>query len=408
MNVLQVNYSDLKGRIYNGYDLQISLNERGIPASQVVGDKLSDNEHVYCVNKNRVLHEKMKYMEKKFSISSLLYPYGLQVKEMECYKNADIVHYHLLYNHFISLMDIPMLMNHKKSVWTIHDPWIVTGNCIHPLECERWKTGCGDCPHLDNMGYKYLEMHEDNTREMWELKKQLLREINPTIVVASDFTKYYLEHSPLTKHFTNIVKIPFGVRQKENSIKIKNDIRKKFSFSEESFVIGFRNEITEIKGCNFLYKALENLQEKEQVCLLTTGVAELPETIKAKYKVVELGWVNDEKRMEEFFLSCDVFVMPSLAETFGLMAIEALSFGVPVVCFKDTVVEEIIQAPACGIAVEYKNVSKLKQALEYLVKNREVAVNRGMAGKKLVSEQYSYDQYVTRHIQLYESMNKNC
>ena len=77
MNVLQVNYSDLKGRIYNGYDLQISLNERGISASQVVGDKLSDNEHVYCVNKNHVLHAKMKYMEKKFSVSSLLYPYGL-------------------------------------------------------------------------------------------------------------------------------------------------------------------------------------------------------------------------------------------------------------------------------------------------------------------------------------------
>lgn len=402
INILEINYCDLIGRIFNGYDLQKSLNEKGnYTVSQIVKDKLSNNPHVYAIGNDYILQEQMKHIERSFSISNLLSTCGLRLYEMEAYKKADIIHYHILHNDFISLLDLPLLMKDKQSVWTIHDPWIVTGNCVYPLQCNCWKTGCGNCTHLD---YKWFEMHEDNTQGMWELKKEILSQVNPTIVVASEFMRNYIEKSPLTEHFTNIVKIPFGVKMKPNQIRARSEMKKRFSLLDGDFVIGFRSEEGEIKGCNFLYMALRHIEQKEHVSLMVVGSGKIPDYLKETYKVVELGWVNDESIMEQFFASCDVFVMPSLAESFGLMAIEAMAAEVPVVCFQGTVVEELIHAPDCGIAVEYKSVEGLKQSLEYLIENREVAEQKGKAGKERVDQQYTYEQYVDCHVQLYERL----
>lgn len=406
LNILQINYSDLKGRIYNGYDLHLSLNQSGIKSKQLVADKLSNDESVVCVKKNFISHSKMKYVEEKFSIRDILYPYGLEISDMDCYAASDIVHYHLLYNNFISLLDLPMLMNKKTSVWTIHDPWIVTGNCIYPLECSRWKIGCGKCKNLDNMGHRFLEMHEDNTEQMWQLKKYILSRINPTIVISSEFMRNYITKSPLTRHFTDIVKIPFGIKLTQNKEQNRSKMRKRFALTDETFLIGFRSEANDIKGCSLLYEALKYISKKEKVTLITVGSGAIPEYIKEKYKIIELGWVNDEKIMKQFFCSCDLFVMPSLAESFGLMAIEAMSAGVPVVCFQGTVVEELIQAPRCGLAVEYKSIGGLTQALEYMMQNKDIAIRKGEAGRELVSREYTYEKYVDRHIQLYERLYK--
>ncbi len=402
INILEINYCDLVGRIFNGYELQNSLNARGnYTVNQIVKDKLSSNPHVHAIGSDYILQEEMKHIEKSFSISNLLSVCGLKLYEMEVYKRADLLHYHILHNDFISLLDLPLLMKHKKSVWTIHDPWIVTGNCVHPLSCERWKTGCGNCSHLD---YKWFEMREDNTSEMWKLKKEILGKVNPTIVVASAFMQNYIENSPLTDHFTDIVKIPFGVKTKSYQTGNKNEMKKKFSLTEEDFVIGFRSEESKIKGCDFLYTALKHMEKKEHISLLVIGSGKIPDYLKEMYRVVELGWVNDETIMEQFFASCDVFAMPSLAESFGLMAIEAMAAGVPVLCFQGTVLEELIHAPECGIAVKYKSVKELKQSLEYLNENRHAREQKGNAGRNRVQKHYTYEQYIDRHVQLYERL----
>jgi hypothetical protein len=33
-------------------------------------------------------------------------------------------------------------------VLTLHDAWLLSGHCAHSFDCERWKTGCGECPDL--------------------------------------------------------------------------------------------------------------------------------------------------------------------------------------------------------------------------------------------------------------------
>lgn len=400
MKVLEVNYTDLPGRIFNGYDLHLELNKRGMDASQAVLHKLSNTGTVYEIIRDSLIQMQLEEYERINQISHLIYPNAAIFERMKNVKEADVIHYHIIHNYMFSLYDYELLMNSHRSVWTIHDPWIVTGDCIYPLACDKWKTGCEDCTNTDGYGYG---AKPDNTHFMWERKKEILKNINPHIVVSCDFMKNYIQNSPMTKHFNHIHTIPFGVKLDDNEKK-KGEDRDFFSIARQDIVIGFRAEEGSIKGGKYIYDALRSLDAQRQITIITVGSAKMPDDIKRKYNVFELGWVNDDTLMKKFWNVVDVFIMPSLAESFGLMAIEAMAQRCAVVCFKDTTVEEITDAPECGVAADYASALSLKQKLTDLIQNKDEIIYRGNLGRKIVESKYRFDMYVDRHIELYKEV----
>ena len=397
--ILEVNVSDLSGHVFNGYDLHIALIKRGISAGQLVLDKRSTSGSVISIPKDLILHYQIREFEKIHSINNFLYPCGEAIFSSPEFQAADLVHYHILYNGAASLLDYPRLMNAKKSVWTIHDPWILTGNCLYPLMCGGWKTGCGNCKKTNEILFK---LNQDTTNFMWEQKKRILSQMNPHIVVSCGFMENYLKQSPLTQHFSNVHIIPFGIDPDKYSLKGEghSDIRK----DREKTVIAFRSDRLERKGCKYIYEALQKLNAGNKIELLCVGNENVPSYIKDKYHTTELGWVDDESEIIRFFQSCDIFLMPSLAETFGVMAIEAMAAGCTVISFKDTVLEEVTNAPECGIAVEYSSSDAIAEAIMHLLGHPEELSDRGRKGCEFVKENYSFDQYVDRHIRLYQEI----
>lgn len=398
MKIVEVNYTDLPGRIFNGYDLHLSLNQWGHRANQVVINKYSQDDTVIALKNDVLLERQLKNIESKFSMSNLLSVSGKQLQEEPCFLEADIVHYHILHNNMISLLDLPTLMKLKPSVWTIHDPWMVTGNCVHPLDCNKWLEGCSNCK---NLNYKYFEMKYDKAWQMWNIKKQIYSKLDIDLVVATNFTKKYIQNSPLTKHINRIHIIPFGVDVEAFKKFNKQDIRHKYGIEDRNIVIGFRNDHSPVKGCTYIYKALETMNFNKDIIIISVGEGEIPSNLKEKFRMINLGWQNDDNIMKEFFTVCDIFIMPSLAESFGLMAIEAMAAATPVICFKDTVVEEVINAPKCGIAVAYKSEDELRQAIEKLVKNKEEREKRGKLSRDYVKQCYGYKNYVQKHVEVY-------
>jgi len=400
MKVLEVNYTDLPGRIFNGYDLHLELNKRGMDASQAVLHKFSNTGTVYEIIRDPLIQMQLEEYERINQISHLIYPNAAVFERMKNVKEADLIHYHIIHNHMFSLYDYELLMNSHRSVWTIHDPWIVTGDCIYPLACDKWKMGCEDCTNTDGYGYG---AKPDNTHFMWGIKKEVLKNINPHIVVSCDFMKNYIQNSPLTKHFNHLHTIPFGVKLDDNEKK-KGEDRDFFSIARQDIVLGFRAEEGSIKGGKYIYDALRSLGVQKQITVITVGSAKIPNDIKRKYNVIELGWVNDDTLMKKFWNVVDVFIMPSLAESFGLMAIEAMAQRCAVVCFKDTTVEEITDAPKCGVAADYASASSLKQKLTDLIQNKDEIIYRSNLGRKIVESNYRFDMYVDRHIELYKEV----
>lgn len=402
MNILQINNTDFEGIIYNGHELQQALNALGINANEMVLYKRQQDKNSISIVSEEQLNWQHEYNEfqQKSSMLNMLEPFGSGIKSSEVFQNADIVHYQLIHNHVITVNEFSRMCKLKPSVWTIHDLWAFTGHCIHPLSCEGWRNGCKNCERLEDpfFALKYSKAHE-----LWKMKEKAYKSINPDIVVASDFTLRHVKESPLTRHFTHIHKIPFGIKMEENNIDV-NKIRHELGIPDNNVVISFRLNNSELKGVKYLVKALELMKSSNVTVLAVDRGDKINlDSISSKYQIIELG-TQGKQGMERFYAVTDIFVMPSLAETFGLMAVEAMARGCVVMVFDNTVLPEITSAPECGVNIPFKDYTVMAQSLDRLVGSPEERRYRGEKGIQLVKQKYVYDDYVKKHIDLYEEI----
>ena len=195
MKILQINNTDLPGKIFNGHDLQLSLNRMRIEAWQMVLDKLGEEKTTLeiCSKEELIIRNRLTNLEKQLGMTNLLTSFAGKIINSEVFRKADIVHYHLIHNSILSLLDYRRIFPLKRSVWTIHDPWIVGGHCIYPLECEKWKTGCHDCINLDRPFFVNLDKTDCN----WQIKKEAVSSIDCDIIVSTDWMENILGESPI-------------------------------------------------------------------------------------------------------------------------------------------------------------------------------------------------------------------
>ena len=82
-----------------------------------------------------------------------------------------------------------------------------------------------------------------------------------------------------------------------------------------------------------------------------------------------LGPLNQEQAKKEF-QECDCFVLPSRHESFGIVYIEALACGIPIIATKCGGPEEIVN-DYNGILIEVDNISSLVNAIKYMILNKK-------------------------------------
>jgi glycosyltransferase involved in cell wall biosynthesis len=404
MKVLHVTDADLPARRFNGYDLLDDLATRGIQGKQAVLRKSSDNPDVvslFAGPGDEDLQLRLQEVERRHSINNLLFPWGRLLAETMEFRDADVVHYHLIHNQVISLYDLKWLFGLKPSVWTFHDPWPLTGHCIHPMGCEGWLTGCDPCPFLDRL----FPLARDHADQMWRAKKRLFSELDLDVVVASDWMLDMVRRSPVTSHLENVHLIPFGIDARSfASDDAQASSRRRLGIPENDFVVLFRASTWEVKGLPYIVEALGSRQPTRPTTLLILGERGLVEGLRRDYRIVELGWVDDQALYPLTFSACDVFLMPSLAEAFGLMAVEAMAAGRPVVCFEGTALPAVTHAPECGIAVPAGDASALRASLDLLAADPSEAARRGRLGRSIVAENYGYERYLDSIADLYGSV----
>lgn len=404
MKITHINNTDLPGRIFNGYDMMNTLNSLGHNCKQIVIDKKSNNENVSALLSKGEMYVKslLQATESEIGSVNLLNPYTDKLINHIDFQNADIVHFHLLHNNMISMYELNKLLKSKPCVWTLHDPWIFTGHCIHPLDCDKWKTRCVQCSRHFDYGFSLFHNTAD---QMWQIKKEQLQDIDIDIVISTDFMVNYIKKSPITEHFTKIHKIPFGIDLKSVRNIDKSEAKKKFNIAENDFVIGIRDELNEIKGVKIFIDAVKKMSPTEMT-IISVGNGNMLSALSDKYNCIRLGWRNDSDMLDLFYSASDIFVMPSLAESFGLMSIEAMAHETPVICFENTVLPEITHADESGIAVEYKSSTALYRALLEMKDNKDECITRGKKGRKIVEKHYRYEDYVSKHIELYNKLLK--
>jgi len=404
LNVLQVSIRDLAGQRFNGYQLQRALRAAGHDAWMLVVDKQSRDPAVHTHPAPVRLFEWGIYgAERVTGLQGLLSPLALTFPLRQCFRRAEVVHWHLVYPHYVSLPLMPWLARRRPTVWTLHDPWAMTGHCVHPLDCPRWMTGCGECPDLA----RDFTVWHDTTSLVWSMKRRTYPRAPLTLVVASDWMRSRVERSPLLSGLPCHV-IPFGLDLATWRLRDRRECRGRLGIPPEAKVIAFRmprgakHRLT--KGVPSLLEALRRLPPGAATHLVVLDDRGQLTALQDRYRIVELGWVEDEDSLADALTAADVFVMPSLAESFGLMALEAMACGTPVIATEGTAMADTIRPPQAGLCVPARDAEALAGALADLLQDDARRAAMGAAGRGIVEAEHSATAYVASHIRLYEEL----
>jgi glycosyltransferase involved in cell wall biosynthesis len=153
-----------------------------------------------------------------------------------------------------------------------------------------------------------------------------------------------------------------------------------------------------------------------------TLISALPRVLKAApdTSLVLVGDGNDRPRLEQIardlgiserarflhgltpdqlfacYANCDVFALPSSGEGFGLVFLEAMALGKPVIGGAHGGIPDIVEDGATGLLVPYGDVERLTQALESFFNNPSRARGMGASGKDRLAKTFSSAQFQLR------------
>jgi glycosyltransferase involved in cell wall biosynthesis len=362
LRIVQVSGYDLLGAQVNGYLLHKFLEERGQDSHMLVYRKSSGDENVHQLGSPILerLNNIAGLAQKAISTHCVLPVLSAGIADLPWVANADIVNLQLLHNaQYFSLLQLPRLSRGQRVVLSVHDMFLFTGHCVYSLGCERWRTGCGACPDLEIP----FRMLSDTTALNWKLKRWIFGRSRLDLVVGSRWQAERVKASPILGHLP-LHYIPYGVDTRAYKPKEKAAVREA-GMPRDAQVIAFRSVPTgmNFKGTEYIEAALQRYVPPKDTWLLTFEQKQGLDSLRGKYRFLELGWVTDTDAIAEGLCAADLFLMPSIAEAFGLMAVESMACGTPVIVFEGTALPETINAPECGIAVPYKDSEALARAI---------------------------------------------
>lgn len=404
MKVLQVNGYQSPGRRFNGLSLKPYLEALGVSSKHFVWEQDRQEEGVVSLHGNmlRKINRFTRGVEKTLSLQSQLYSNGMHFRRMPEFLEADLVHYHIIHSGFLSMQSLPSLTARKPALWTLHDPWAMTGHCIHPFACQRWKTGCGQCPDLKTD----FAIQRDTTALNFRLKRLAYRRSKFEILVASSWMENMVRQSPLLDDVP-VHKVPFGLDLDFFRPHDQAAAKARLGIDPNRLVLCFRSVLNDFKGLQYVVEALERLQTEVPICLLTLNDKGRVEQFKDRFQLVELGWTNDDQVMQDVYSATDLFLMPSLADSFGLMAVEAMASGKPTICFEGTALPEVIFTPDAGLAVPSRDSAALSAAIDHLIRNPQERLRRGERSRQLAEQHYDIRLQAERMAAVYEKVLHN-
>lgn len=107
------------------------------------------------------------------------------------------------------------------------------------------------------------------------------------------------------------------------------------------------------------------------------------------------GSVSDAT-LRAHYRDCDVFVLPSAAEGFGFVFLEAMHYAKPIIAANSGATPEVVRDQETGLLVEYGDIEQLANAITSLCRDAGLRRRLGAAGKIRLHENFTFDQFRQR------------
>ena len=295
------------------------------------------------------------------------FPYpGVDLTSLPVVQVADILHLHWVVS-FQSPATLKKLLDlGKPVVWTLHDMWAFTGGCHSAAGCSHYQQDCAPCPQLRH------DPHQLPAAVLRD-KLELLRAPNLTLVTPSHQMAATARQSYLFRDMPIHV-IPNSIDTTVFSPLRKAEAKQRVGLPADGWAIAFGAEFLSqrskggIELIDTVQRCLQDatfkaLAEQGKIHLVGLGHPDPNLTAALGVPLLEYGFVESEARLRELYAAADVFLQPSLEESFGNMAIEAMSCGTPVIAFAVGIAPEVIETDRTGRVLPLADTEQMAAAV---------------------------------------------
>lgn len=220
-------------------------------------------------------------------------------------------------------------------------------------------------------------------------------------LVASQYMKdLFIQHGFKDKQVT-IIKL--FTEFPELSFRMEN-------ISQEPNIL-FLGRIDRYKGVDYLLRALSKIHSEFSCTIIGDGFylpycKKLAKNLNLETKVKFLGWLAKEETIQ-YLEKALIVVVPSLVpEAFGLVGIEAMSYGKVVVAFNNGGISDWLQNGKTGYLIAPKDTVTLANKLDYLLNNPDIASEMGRAGRAYAERNYSKEAHFVSLFKIFEKASK--
>lgn len=397
-NILYINTLDYRGGAAKStYRLFKRAKQQGLKAKLLVSRSYKKEPDIIVLEKKSTWQQKCLYdYQDKQSLLDFFHLPSLDLTKNIHVQQADILHLQNLHGDYFTPFALPKLSAHRPVVWTLRDMQSITGHCAHSFDCDKWETGCGNCPNL----LVYPPIEKDTTNLLWNIKKEIYASSFLNIVCPSNWLKQKVEKSILKNQ--NISLIYNGVDSTVFRPIPKGIAREKLNLPKDKIIFlfvadGGRNNYW--KGGSYLEEVYKYFNNKPEILFINLGGAD---TGYAKDNWLNTPYTEDESQIALYYAAADLFIYPSLADTCPLVVLEAQACGTPVVAFRTGGIPELIKHGTTGYIAEYKNTRDFICGILFFLNDATKLKIAQSDSSKHISDSFTHEKTFKEYLRLYD------
>lgn len=340
-------------------------------------------------------------LSRGLGLREMLTPHYYRFRSDPGFETYDLVHFHDTFYCF-SPQGILRVANEKPVIWTMHDFTGVTDMCIYPL-CETFPLPCTHCPILGPRLARPIRRRTRGLVQKWNRKVHQSGRV--VSILPSDWmrriskTAAGFSHEPVVIHNA----IDLDVFRPQSKLRAKQQLG--IPPDRPVVMIGAHGLMDPRKNIIDAIKALHQLPVPHSPLVLALGYpSEKHErALFEGLEVRELGFITDRNRLAQSYAATDCLLAPSKSETFGLQVAESMACGTPVVAYDTGALPELIDHRVDGYLARFRQIEDLAEGVHHLL---QPSVNEMMrkAARAKAERCFSYDRFVTQHLNLYHAM----
>lgn len=325
-------------------------------------------------------------------------------KKVERYEDICVTRLPTLFtlgNTPISLSLISELKKSKADIYHFHHPY-------------PW----GDISYLITKpkGKVIVTYHSDIVKQKFLLKAYkpfMMRFLSRADKIVATSPRM-IEYSPILQKFKDkCIAIPLGIESEKfdtinvDPVKVA-DLRQRYGPNMVLFV----GRLIYYKGIEYLIEAIRKVNAN--LVIIGSGplkkqLVKQARTIGVKNRIFFIDKLSDEE-LPEYYHACNIFTLPSIerTEAFGIVQLEAMASGKPVISTNLTTgVPFVNKNSETGFVIEPKSSKALAEAINKIIKDKNLQIFFGENAKKRVQENFTIEKFSESYLKLYQDITKN-